>query len=647
MNILFAASEVAPFIKTGGLADVAGSLPQKLADMGHDVKVILPLYEGIGQQYREKMKFLFHWNCRLAWRTPYCGVFELREGNISYLFVDNEYYFKRAEIYGHYDDGERFAFFSRAVIETPAHLDWHPDILHCNDWETALVPIYLLEERERIWQLRGTKSVYTIHNIEYQGRYGDQIIQDLLGLHPGYMNEHMLAFHGDVNLMKGAIYAADYVTTVSPTYADELQYPFYAHGLEGVVADNRWKMRGILNGLDTALYDPANGSGLAAPFNADDLSGKAACKRALQQAVGLREDPDVPIIACVSRLVKHKGFELVADAIHDIMGMNVQMVVLGTGEWNFEEAFRQAQAQYPGRFAARLQYSAALSTAIYGGADIFLMPSLAEPCGLSQMIAMRYGTVPVVRETGGLRDTVIPHGVFGDTGFTFANINAHDMVWVLGEAVGLYYNNKDGEDGWRVLQRNGMTRDFSWNNPAREYEDVYYQVTGIPRPTEPSPEEAPVPAAETPVQAEPEAAPVEEPAPKAEKKPAAKKAAPKAAKKPAAKKAAPKPEKAEKKPAAKKAAAKAKEEAPAPVKEAPKTEEKTAAPVKEAPKAEVKAAAPGKEAPKAEEKTAVPGKEEPKAEVKAAAPVKEVPKAKEEAPAPAKEVSAVKTEAKK
>ena len=353
MNILFAASEVAPFIKTGGLADVAGSLPQKLADMGHDVKVILPLYEGVGQQYREKMRFLFHWSCRLAWRTPYCGLFELREGNISYLFVDNEYYFKRAEIYGHYDDGERFAFFSRAVIETPAHLDWHPDVIHCNDWETALVPIYLLEERERIWQLRGTKSVYTIHNIEYQGRYGDQIIQDLLGLHPGYMNEHMLAFHGDVNLMKGAIYAADYVTTVSPTYADELQYPFYAHGLEGVVADNRWKMRGILNGLDVGLYDPASGSGLAAPFTAGDLTGKAACKQALQQAVGLREDPEVPIIACVSRLVKHKGFELVAQSIHEIMGMNVQMVVLGTGEWQFEEAFRQAQAQYPGRFSAR------------------------------------------------------------------------------------------------------------------------------------------------------------------------------------------------------------------------------------------------------------------------------------------------------
>lgn len=504
MNILFAASEVAPFIKTGGLADVAGSLPQKLADMGHDVKVILPLYEGVGQQYREKMQFLFHWNCRLAWRTPYCGLFELREGNLSYLFVDNEYYFKRAEIYGHYDDGERFAFFSRAVIETPAHLDWHPDVIHCNDWETALVPIYLLEERERIWQLRGSKSLFTIHNIEYQGRYGDQVIEDLLGLNRGYMNEHMLAYHGDVNLMKGAIYAADYVTTVSPTYAQELQYPFYAHGLEGVIADNRWKLRGILNGLDMKLYDPSTGSGLAAPFTADDLSGKAACKRALQQAVGLREDPEVPIIACVSRLVKHKGFELVAQSIHDIMGMNVQMVVLGTGEWHFEETFRQAQNQYPGRFAARMQYSSALSTAIYGGADLFLMPSLSEPCGLSQMIAMRYGTVPVVRETGGLRDTVVPHGVYGDTGFTFANINAHDMVWVLGEAVGLYLND---QEGWKILQHNGMTRDFSWDIPAREYEDVYYQVTGLPRPTEPLPEKAPATTAGEAPERKEEAAP--------------------------------------------------------------------------------------------------------------------------------------------
>ena len=355
------------------------------------------------------------------------------------------------------------------------HLDWHPDVLHCNDWQTALVPIYLLEERHRIPQLYDTKSVFTIHNIEYQGRYGSQTLKDLFGLNAGYLNPHMLEYHGDVNLMKGAIYAADYVTTVSPTYAQELQYPFYAHGLEGVVCDNRWKMRGILNGIDMKLYDPSTDPGLVDHFNVDDMSGKAACKVALQRAVGLREDPNVPIIACVSRLVSHKGFDLVVSALPEIMGMDVQMVVLGTGDWRYEEAFRNAQGQYPGRFSARLQYSAALSTAIYGGADLFLMPSVSEPCGLSQMIAMRYGTLPVVRETGGLKDSVRPNGVEGATGFTFANINAQDMVWVLGEAVGLYYNNPDA---WHYLQHNAMTADFSWNRSAEDYLQIYNWITG-------------------------------------------------------------------------------------------------------------------------------------------------------------------------
>ena len=568
MNILFAASEVAPFIKTGGLADVAGSLPKHLAAQGHDVKVILPLYEGIGPEWRKQMKFLLHFNVRVAWRNPYCGLFELRRDNVSYLFVDNEYYFKRAAIYGHYDDGERFTYFSRAIVETPAHLDWHPDVIHCNDWQTALVPIYLLEERERVWELRGTKSVFTIHNIEYQGRYGDQVLEDLLGLNKGYMNEHMLAYYGDVNLMKGAIFAADYVTTVSPTYAGELQYPFYAHGLEGVIAHNGYKMRGILNGLDTGLYDPAQDKGLAMCYSAGNLEGKKACKAALQQAVGLREDPNVPIIACISRLVKHKGFDLVTAAIHEIMGMDVQMVVLGTGEWNYEEAFRHAESQYPSRFAARIQYSAALSTAIYGGADIFLMPSISEPCGLSQMIAMRYGTVPVVRETGGLKDTVPPYrwDAGEGRGFSFADINAHDMVWVIREAVDLYHQN---QAAWKKLQIAGMTADFSWDGPAREYEDIYCSITGLPRPepaaaAEPEPvvqpdvpadlaEAAPVPAEELSAQAPQTTG---EPAPQksAAKKPAARKPA---ARKPAARKSAAKAEKAAgKKPAARKSAAK-------------------------------------------------------------------------------------------
>jgi len=475
MNIYFAASEVAPFIKTGGLADVAGSLPKALASAGNDVRVILPLYEGISQEWRSQMTYLFNFHVTLAWRTPYCGVFELKKDNVTYYFVDNEYYFKRNGLYGHYDDAERFAFFSRAVIEVPAHLDWRPDVLHCNDWQTALAPIYLLEARHYIPQLSDTKSVYTIHNIEYQGRYGKELLVDLFGLNPGYMNEHMLAYHGDVNLMKGAIYAADYVTTVSPTYAEELQYDFYAHGLAGVIADNRHKLRGILNGIDVDFYNPAKDKAIAKTFTPRSLSGKAACKAALQQMCGLEADPNVPIIACISRLVSHKGFDLVTSALHEIMGMDVQMVVLGTGDWGFEEAFRHAQAQYPGRFSANIMYSAALSSAIYAGADIFLMPSVAEPCGLSQMIAMRYGTLPVVRETGGLRDSVRPFGGEDATGFTFADINAHDMVWVVREAVDLYLRDKAA---WKAVQKTAMTADFSWKRSAGQYREIYGWITG-------------------------------------------------------------------------------------------------------------------------------------------------------------------------
>ena len=501
MKILFAASEVAPFIKTGGLADVAGSLPAALAALGHDVKVILPLYEGIGPQWREQMSFCQCYYINLSWRRSYCGIFALRRDGVDYWFVDNEYYFKRAQIYGHYDDGERFAFFSRAVMDVAQHLDWYPDIIHCNDWQTALVPIYLLEARQRVPQLWNTKSVFTIHNIEYQGRYGDHTLEDLFGLSRDYFNRHMLEYHGDVNLMKGAIYAADYVTTVSPTYAQELQYAFYAHGLEGVIADNRHKLRGILNGIDTDLYDPSHDPGVIASYSPGHMEGKAACKAALQQACGLKENPNVPIIACISRLVGHKGFDLVTAALPEIMDMEVQMVVLGTGDWNYEQAFRHAAAQYPTRFAAHIMYSAPLSSAIYAGADLFLMPSISEPCGLSQMIAMRYGTVPIVRETGGLRDTVFPYRP--DTGegrgFTFADINAHDMVWVIRQAVELYYNRPDL---FRTLQERGMTADFSWAHSASEYQDIYCQLTGLSAPCVPQPEAEPAgpeePQPETP-----------------------------------------------------------------------------------------------------------------------------------------------------
>lgn len=478
MNILFASSEVAPFIKTGGLADVAGSLPKALAQAGHDVKVILPLYEGIGGEWRSQMTFVKYFNVTLSWRQVYCGIFSLERDGVTYWFVDNEYYFKRWQLYGHFDDCERFAYFSRAVIETPGQLDYWPDVIHCNDWQTALVPIYLLEDKYRIAQLNRAKSVFTIHNIEYQGRYGDQVLEDVIGLDKSYFNEGMLAYHDDVNLMKGAIMASNFVTTVSPTYAYELTIPFYAHGMDGVINQQRGKVQGILNGIDMDLYNPANGKGLAEAFTADKVDeGKKACKLALQKAVGLQENPDVPIIACISRLVGHKGFSLVTDVLHQIMDMNVQMVVLGTGDWQFEEAFRNAQGQYPGRFAAQITYSGPLSTMIYAGADIFLMPSVSEPCGLSQMIAMRYGTVPVVRETGGLKDTVYPYNKFTGTGrgFTFADINANDMLWVIREAVDLYFNNKEA---WSGLQHEGMTADFSWNNSAQQYLDIYQRIQG-------------------------------------------------------------------------------------------------------------------------------------------------------------------------
>lgn len=474
MKILFAASEVAPFIKTGGLADVAGSLPGALASLGHEVTVILPLYEKIAPKWRERMTFVKHFTVPLSWRNAYCGIFRLEKDGVTYWFVDNEYYFKRADLYGHFDDAERFAFFSRAVVTAPVQMDWIPNVIHCNDWQTALVPLYLAGGDS---PMSGTKTVFTIHNIEYQGRYSRGILEDVFGLNADFFHEKLLAYYGDINLMKGAIYAADYVTTVSPTYAKELHDPFYAHGLEGVIAENAWKMQGILNGIDTALYDPRTDAAITAHFSPDDLAGKKECKAALQRIAGLNEDPNVPIVACVSRLVPHKGFDMVAEVLWDIMGLDLQMVVLGTGEARYEDTFRHAQQAFPGRFSAHICYSAELSSAIYAGADLFLMPSVAEPCGLSQIIAMRYGTLPLVRETGGLKDTVTActgeEGV--GTGFAFASANAHDMHWVLSEAVDLY---RQSPLLWADLMKNAMTADFGWSRSALEYEKIYYQLTG-------------------------------------------------------------------------------------------------------------------------------------------------------------------------
>ena len=475
MKLFFAASEVAPFIKTGGLADVAGSLPNALAKLGHDVRVILPLYSAIPAMWRRQMTFLKRFHFPLSWRNAYCGLFSLEYQGLTYYFIDNEYYFKREGLYGQFDDGERFAYFSRAVVEVPVQLGWSPDVIHCNDWQTGLVPVYLLEARHREPLLKHTKSVFTIHNIEYQGRFDRNILGDVLGLDEGYFREDMLSYYGDVNLVKGAIYAADYITTVSPTYAKELQYAFYAHGLEGVIADNYHKFTGILNGIDMVHNDPANDPFLPAPYSAADLSGKAACKAALQEKLGLDVNPDVPIIACISRLVAHKGYGLVTAAFPKIMEHHVQFVVLGTGDWGIESFFRMAALEYPGRVSANLMYSAELASQLYAGADLLLMPSIAEPCGLSQMIAMRYGTVPIVRLTGGLKDSVPAYNPTTGTGlgFTFGSITPGDLLGAIDRGLEVYENDRPN---WIGLMERGMTTDFSWDQSATAYEKVYNQV---------------------------------------------------------------------------------------------------------------------------------------------------------------------------
>ena len=475
MKLFFAASEVAPFIKTGGLADVAGSLPNALAKLGHDVRVILPLYSAIPAMWRRQMTFLKSFHFPLSWRNAYCGLFSLEYQGLTYYFIDNEYYFQREGLYGQFDDGERFAYFSRAVVEVPIQLGWSPDIIHCNDWQTSLVPVYLLEARHREPLLMHTKSVFTIHNIEYQGQFDRNILGDVLGLDESYFREDMLSYYGDVNLVKGAIYAADYITTVSPTYAKELQYAFYAHGLEGVIADNYHKFTGILNGIDMEHNNPATDPFLPAPYSAADPSGKAACKAALQEKLGLNVDPDVPIIACISRLVAHKGYELVTAAFPKILEHYVQFVVLGTGDWGIESFFRMAAQEYPGRVSANLMYSAELASQIYAGADLLLMPSISEPCGLSQMIAMRYGTVPIVRLTGGLKDSVPSYNPTTGTGlgFTFGSITPGDLLGAIDRGLEAYETD---HPNWTALMKRGMTTDFSWDQSAAAYEKVYQQV---------------------------------------------------------------------------------------------------------------------------------------------------------------------------
>ncbi|MEG1988025.1 MAG: glycogen synthase GlgA [Oscillibacter sp.] len=479
MKILYATSEAVPFCKTGGLADVAGSLPKALAAEGASVAVVLPLYQSVREKFGDALKFECFDYVNLAWRNAYCGLFSMEKDGVTWYFLDNEQYFKRPNLYGYVDDGERFAFFARAVVRMLPHLkDW-PDVLHCNDWQTALVPIYLKDDGVREDRYRSIRTVLSIHNIEYQGRYGLQTLEDLFGLNRGWAEDGTIVMDGDVNLLKGAILCADAVNAVSPTYAAELKCSYFAHRMEGVMRLCDYKLCGVLNGIDVDRYNPATDPDLVKNFSMEDLSGKAADKAELQKLAGLQVDPAVPILGVVSRLVSHKGLDLICEVFHDIMELPVQVVMLGKGDRKYEEFFHWAGQQYPGRVAVRLDYNEALSMSIYAGADLFLMPSKSEPCGLSQMIAMRYGTVPVVRETGGLKDTVHPYEAWRDAGngFTFANYQSGDLLYVIREAVSLY---RDHPDAFARLRLRAMAGDFSWAKSAREYLRIYGTVTGQP-----------------------------------------------------------------------------------------------------------------------------------------------------------------------
>lgn len=469
-KILFVASEAAPFIVTGGLAEVIGSLSKALSATGrYDVRVVVPLYQDIKEEHRSKFNFVGDITVNLAWRKLYCGIFDYVKDGVTYYFIDNRYYFGRSGCYGHFDDGERFAFFCSGVMELMSYVNFYPDVMHCHDWQAALAALYLKTNYANRTEYSGIKALFTIHNIEYQGKYPVSILENVFGI--SYEHLHLLEYDGCLNLMKGAIECCERFSTVSPTYAEEIKYAYYAHGLDPIVNRNSFKLCGILNGIDIDYYNPATDKSLFANYSVADLSPKAVCKAELQRMLNLPVKADTPIVAMITRLVSHKGLDLVKAVIEDALQQDVQLVVLGTGESAYENYFRYLAHKYPAKVSAQITFNSDLSRKIYSGADIFLMPSKSEPCGLSQMIASRYGTVALVRETGGLRDSIIPYGA-GGNGFTFANYNAHDMLYVLNEAISVYRRKEE----WAHLSAKAANTDFSWNKSATNYEQLYLEM---------------------------------------------------------------------------------------------------------------------------------------------------------------------------
>ena len=471
-SVLFVASEANPFAGTGGLADVIGSLPKAIAKNGnYDVRVVIPLYKDFSALYRDKLNFVGNYNVPLSWRNQYAGVFSIKKDNVTYYFIDNEYYFKRDGLYGFYDDGERFAFFSKASLHLMEYLDFYPDILHAHDWQSALSVVYLKTLFSQNSKFSNIKTMFTIHNIEYQGKYGKDVLGDLLGLE-NYYND--LEFDGIVNLMKGAMVLADKVSTVSPSYAEEIKYDFFSHGLSPITNMLSYKTLGILNGIDVNLYNPSKDDYLFEKFSAKDMSGKKVCKKELQKMLCLPEREDVPMVAMISRLVAHKGLDLVKAIVNEFLCEDVQLVILGKGEAQYEEFFKHIQEEYPSKCRTIIAYNKDLSSKIYSGADIFLMPSKQEPCGLSQMIACRYGTVPVVRRVGGLKDSITPYNENRKkgNGFAFNNYNAHEMLFVLKDAIFTYKNSEE----WDKIVKCAMKTDFSWKKSSLSYEHTYNEL---------------------------------------------------------------------------------------------------------------------------------------------------------------------------
>lgn len=530
MQIVFASAECAPFVKTGGLGDVAGSLPAALVRAGAEVIVMVPKYATIKDEYKAQMEHLSDFYVSLGWRNEYCGLEKLEHDGVTYMFIDNERYFARDYPYGFFDDGERFAFFSKAITESLQHLPagFECDILHCNDWQTALAPVFLREFYQGLPLYDRVKTVFSIHNVAFQGQFSDTVMEDILGVaHIPAAASQLRCDACSINYMLGALRYADAITTVSPTYANEIQTPEFGEGLDGVLRERSYALQGILNGIDVAGFDPATDKRIAANYTVEDRSGKAVCKAKLQEELGLEVRDDRPLMVMVTRLTRQKGMDLVMYALDRILAGGVQVAVLGTGDRDYEDGLRYFQDKYPGTMVARIEFDPALSQRMYAAADMFLMPSKFEPCGLSQIIAMRYGTLPIVRETGGLKDTVKPYNEFtGEgTGFSFSNFNGDEMGDAVFRAARLFWDNREA---WDQLVTQAMSQDFSWTRSADKYLDLYFFMhPEIERPAavvdEPEAEEKPVEA--EPVKAEPEVKTEVAPEAEAEVKPAAKPAA--------------------------------------------------------------------------------------------------------------------------